>query len=67
MRMNPYYTLKIKKESLEGHVKRICRSNLKKPAKICQVCPFIETILEIMDKYDWQYNRNRFKELGYLK
>ena len=49
-------TLKIEQENLESHVKRICRSNLKKPAKICTQCPIIKPVMDIMQKYDWKYN-----------
>jgi len=45
------------KEKLEDHVKRICRSNLKKPCKICIKCPFIYPILDIMEKHGWKYNK----------
>ena len=54
--MAEYISVKIEKASLEGHIKRICRSNLKKPAKICTECPIIEPILEIMDEHGWAYN-----------
>jgi len=61
--MSEYYQIKIPKQNLEDHVKRICRSNLKKPAKICQQCPFIEPVLEIMNSYDWKYNGEYFKKI----
>lgn len=55
--MAEYYKLKVKKQDLENHVKRICRSNLKRPAKICTVCPFLDYVLDIMDSYGWTYNK----------
>jgi len=49
--------IKINEEDFENHVKRICRSNTKKPCKICIECPFKEYVLKIMNKYNWKYNK----------
>ena len=45
------------------HVKRICRRNLKKPAKICLECPFIKPVLVIMDRHKWKYNKEAFNNI----
>lgn len=60
--MTEYITLKIEKDSLESHVKRICRSNLKKPAKICTQCPILDPVLGIMEKYGWKYNKKALND-----
>ena len=57
-----YLNLKVNKRDLEDHVKRICRSNLKRPCKICTKCPILEPIIKIMDSYGWAYNREGLKE-----
>lgn len=59
---NKEISLKIKSSKLEEHVKRICRSNLKKPAKICTQCPILGPVIDIMEKYDWKYNEKAMKE-----
>ena len=61
------YHLKISVKALEDHVKRICRSNLKRPCKICMECPFINPILNIMDSYNWGYNKEVRKNPFYNK
>jgi hypothetical protein len=48
--------IKVKRQALENHVKKICSSNLKKPCKICTTCPFLNYVLEIMDYKGWKYN-----------
>ena len=60
--MEEYITLKVDMDPLEDHVKRICRRNLKKPAKICIKCPFLGPIIDIMDKYQWKYNKEAMAE-----
>lgn len=66
--MKKFYNLKIEKEKLEEHVKRICRSNLKAPCKICIECPFLETILGIMNLYGWKYNKEGIeRKIPYFK
>jgi len=57
-----YINLEIKNSKLEEHVKRICRSNLKRPAKICTQCPILGPVIDIMEKYDWKYNRKAMEE-----
>jgi hypothetical protein len=47
-------TLIVDKEKFINHVKRICRSNIRKPCKICLVCPFREYVLQIMREKDWK-------------
>lgn len=54
--MSDYINFRVRKDSLEEHVKRICRSNLKKPAKICTRCPFLGPVIEIMESNGWKYN-----------
>ena len=39
-------TMIIDKETLIKHYKKCCRSNLKRDAKICKTCPFVEYIKE---------------------
>ena len=60
--MAEYITLKIEKETLEDHVVRICRSNLKKPAKICTKCPILGPVIDIMDYHGWKYNSEAMKK-----
>lgn len=60
--MTKYIKLKIKKDVLEDHVKRICRKNLKKPAKICTKCPILGPVVDIMEEYGWKYNKEAMKE-----
>lgn len=60
--MEEYYTFRISKESLESHVKRICRSNLKHRIKICRECPFLGQVIGIMDSYGWKYNEEWLKD-----
>ena len=45
-----HINLKIKNSKLEEHVKKICRGNLKEPAKICTQCPILGPVIEIMEK-----------------
>lgn len=60
--MKEQITIKIDKESLEEHVKRICRSNLKKPAFICTKCPILGPVIDVMKKYEWRYNEEAMKK-----
>lgn len=46
--------IEISEEEFTEHVKRICRSNIRKPCKICLVCPFRKQVLEIMKKNGWK-------------
>ena len=48
--------LKIDKEDLEDHVKRICKGNLRKLVQVCTQCPMLSSVLEVMDSYKWKYN-----------
>ena len=57
-----YIDLRIKNSELEEHVKRICSSNLKRPAKICTHCPFLGPVIDVMEKYDWKYNKEAMEE-----
>ncbi len=46
------------RKKLEEHVKRICRSNLKTPCKICkETCPIIYPVLDVMEENNWKYNK----------
>lgn len=47
-------TLTISREKFIKHIKRICRSNIRKPCKICLTCPFREYVLEIMRERNWK-------------
>ena len=53
--MAEYVDVRIPVPKLEAHVRSICRSNLKKPAKVCVECPILGPVLDVMDKYGWQY------------
>jgi hypothetical protein len=53
MNLNDY---DIKIEDIEGHIKRVYRRNLKKPCKICTICPFKKIIVDIMEKNEPGYN-----------
>jgi len=55
-------TTKIDYNELTAHVKRICKSNMKKPAKICLQCPFKKYVLQIMDANDWKYHKSLKQE-----
>lgn len=57
-----YINLKIKNSKLEEHVKRICRSNLKRPAKICTQCPILGPVIDIMEGYGWKYNKEAMED-----
>jgi len=47
-------TLEVDGQKFIDHIKRICRTNIRKPCKICLVCPFREYVLEIMKEHDWK-------------
>jgi len=56
--MKDYYLFKIEREKFEGHVERICKTNLiRSNVKICYSCPFIKNVLSVMEN----------KGLNYLK
>lgn len=46
--------LEIDKEKFVDHVHRICCTNIRKPCKICLVCPFREYVLKIMKEKGWK-------------
>lgn len=46
--------MEINEEKLVAHVKRICCSNIRRPAKICLECPFVETVLRVMKENGWK-------------
>ncbi len=46
--------LEIDKEKFVSHIQRICRSNIRKPCKICLVCPFRKDVLKIMKEKGWK-------------
>lgn len=46
--------LEIDKEKFVDHVRRICCTNIRKPCKICLVCPFREYVLKIMKEKGWK-------------
>jgi len=46
--------LEVDKEKFIAHIKRICRTNIRKPCKICLVCPFRDDVLRIMKEFDWK-------------
>lgn len=54
--------LTIDEDNLEDHVKSICRSNLKRPAKICAKCPILGPVIDIMEEYGWKYNKKEMQE-----
>ena len=60
--MKEYVTFRVGKPELEGHVKRICRSNLKRPAKICMSCPILGPVIGIMEENGWKYNKEALAE-----
>ncbi len=60
-----FATLRIEKSLLEEHVKRICSSNLKRPAKICTKCPILGPVIDVMEDYGWRYNKEAMK--GFIK
>ncbi len=46
--------ISVSEEDFIEHVRRICRSNLKKDIKICRVCPFRKHALRIMKDNNWK-------------
>ncbi len=46
--------IKVSEKDFTEHVRRICRSNIRKGIKICIVCPFREDALRIMKKNGWK-------------
>lgn len=60
--MAEYIDFEIDRTHLEDHVRRICRSNLKRPAKICTKCPFLGPVIEIMEENKWKYNREEMEK-----
>lgn len=46
--------MEIDKEKFTQHVKRICRSNIRRPCKICLVCPFRGHVLKTMKENSWK-------------
>ncbi len=46
--------IKASEKDFTGHVRRICRSNIKKGIKICLTCPFRKYALKIMKKHNWK-------------
>jgi len=48
------FLIVVEKEDFVEHVRRICRSNIRRPCKICQVCPFREYVLKIIREQGWK-------------
>lgn len=46
--------IKVPKKDFVEHVRRICRSNLRKHIKICSVCPLREEALKIIKENGWK-------------
>jgi len=46
--------IKVSEEDFTEHVRRICRSNIRKGIKICLVCPFRKDALRIMKDNNWK-------------
>jgi len=44
--------IKVKKDEFANHVKRVCKPNLKRNAKICQKCPFLNAVLNELERDD---------------
>jgi hypothetical protein len=49
--------LEVDKEKFIAHIKRICRTNIRRPCKICLVCPFRDYILQIMKEKGWKFSK----------
>jgi len=49
-------TLSVDETKLADHVRRVCKRNLQKPCECCKKCPFLATVLAIMDWNQWGYN-----------
>jgi len=60
--MSEQITLTIDKGSLEDHVARICKGNLKLPRKICTQCPILGPVIGIMEERGWEYNTEAMQE-----
>lgn len=41
-----------------SHITRVCRSNTKRPCKICVACPFLKYVLQVMDNNGWGYHES---------
>lgn len=54
--------LRIEQDSLEDHVKRVCKNNLRRDVKICEKCPILGPVIDIMEKYNWRYNKETYEE-----
>ncbi len=46
--------IKTTEKDFTEHVRRICRSNIRKEIKICKACPFRKDALRIMKKNNWK-------------
>ena len=46
--------IEIDEQAFVEHVKRICRTNIRKPCQICLSCPFREHVLEVMRRRGWK-------------
>jgi len=44
----------VEKDNFVDHVRRICRSNIRRPCKICIKCPFQDLVLQIMEEQEWK-------------
>jgi len=49
-------TLSVDETKLVDHVRRVCRRNLRVPAKCCQKCPFLLPVMEVMFENEWYYH-----------
>ena len=46
--------IEIDEQAFIDHVRRVCRTNIKRACKICLVCPFRKQVLETMRKNGWK-------------
>jgi hypothetical protein len=54
--------IEIPDEAFVDHVKRICRSNMKRPAQICLECPFKKWVIQVMEEHGWEYAKESLFE-----
>jgi hypothetical protein len=56
--------LEIDKDKFIDHVKRICRGNIRKPCKICLLCPFKKYVLEAVGNTYFKVVTQDLKSVG---
>jgi len=58
--------IRVSEKDFTEHVRRICRSNIRKGIKICIVCPFREHALRIMKDNGWKLPDKNIIQRNYI-